>query len=38
VMLLGPPRILPGAEMARVLEKFKSYGRAAVPGPRKRGK
>jgi L-fuculose-phosphate aldolase len=38
VMLLGPPKILPQAEMARVLEKFKSYGRAAVPGPSKRGK
>jgi L-fuculose-phosphate aldolase len=38
VMLLGRPKILPQAEMARVLEKFKSYGRAAQPSPGKRGK
>ncbi|MGE5266807.1 MAG: class II aldolase/adducin family protein [Deltaproteobacteria bacterium] len=38
VRVLGGSKILPKAEMARVLEKFKTYGRAAETGPRKRGK
>jgi L-fuculose-phosphate aldolase len=38
VRVLGGGKILPKAEMARVLEKFETYGRAAVPGPQKRGK
>ncbi|MCU0953818.1 MAG: class II aldolase/adducin family protein [Hyphomicrobium sp.] len=38
VRLLGGVKLLPKAEMARVLEKFKSYGRAAQPGLAKRGK
>ena len=36
VLLLGPPQLLPEAEMSVVLEKFKTYGRAAggaAPGP-----
>ncbi len=38
VCLLGAPKLLPGAEMARVLEKFKTYGRAAEGTHRRRGK
>jgi len=37
VLSLGPPHLLPEAEMSVVLEKFKSYGRAAAgdePGAR----
>lgn len=30
VLLLGPPQLLPEAEMSVVLEKFKTYGRAAI--------
>lgn len=30
VLMLGPARLLPDAEMAVVIEKFKSYGRAAA--------
>lgn len=30
VLALGPPKLLPEQEMAVVLEKFKSYGRAAA--------
>jgi L-fuculose-phosphate aldolase len=28
---VGKPKLLPAAEMRRVLEKFKSYGLAAIP-------
>lgn len=37
VRLLGAAKILSKAEMGRVLEKFKTYGRAAQRGPQKRG-
>lgn len=30
VLSLGPPQLLPETEMTAVLEKFKSYGRAAI--------
>lgn len=30
VLLLGPPHLLPEAEMSVVLEKFKTYGRTAI--------
>ncbi len=30
VLVLGPPHLLPEAEMSVVLEKFKTYGRAAI--------
>ncbi len=30
VLVLGPPHLLPEAEMSLVLEKFKTYGRAAI--------